>query len=111
MKPPGYWPDRHPPLLARVLTLLDRLDDRLEAQVLLPGADEVHCTAMVGLFHTAAGRAERRFDTLGTARGSGYERLFATEIRVLRRIVHTHGVMVRERGAELRLREARKGAT
>lgn len=88
-----------PERLARVL---GRLDARLEGQTLKPGADSPHCTAVVGAFHQAAGQLERRADAwpcpavLHVVRERAA--YYAAELRVLRRVVEAHRLMVALRG-------------
>jgi hypothetical protein len=79
-------------LAERVRRVLDRLDDRLDHQVLLPGSDAPHIVATVGAYQRAAGELERRVE-----RPHIDAVTVASWLRTLRFMLQTH-----RRMAELR---------
>lgn len=90
-------------IVERVGRCLDLLEHRIERNSMLPGADAVHLTTLVGAFHKVAGDIERNVrdwvdDFVPGVRAS-YLRHFAAELRNLRRHVNTYGLLRRHRAA------------
>lgn len=83
----------------RARAIIDKLDERLERQTFLEGADAPHCVAAVGAVHRFAGNFERKLDELARLRRVD---CIVAELRLLRRVVRDHGLMVGLRGAQLR---------
>ncbi len=81
----------------RAQRVLDSLDARLEGQTFKPGADAPHAVAIVGTFHRAAGDVERHLERMPLDRFG-----IVASVRILRRIVRTHAVMVDLRAIFLR---------
>lgn len=81
----------------RVRAFLARLDARLERQTFQPGADAPHAVSLVGAFQRAAGGLELDLSNPRTSKAT----VFAMA-RVLRRMVDTHRIIVRNRGLYLR---------
>jgi|SoiMethySBSTD1v2_1073268.scaffolds.fasta_scaffold2258692_2 hypothetical protein len=87
-------------LAARVREIIDHLDARIEAATFQEGADRQHCVAVVGCYHTLAGRLERDLDS--TLSLFNEVRELARRVRQLKRIVRDHAMMVERAGMLLR---------
>ena len=88
-----------PSLSARVRAVVDKLDDRMEHQTQREGADAPHCVATVGAWQAFAGALERKLDRLAQL---GRLDVLAAELRLLRRVLRDHAVMVNMQGARIR---------
>lgn len=89
-------------LQERATAMLERLDARLERQTFEPGADAPHVVSLVGLFHREAGNVERRMERMPLDRFG-----ILTSLRILRRIVSTHAILVRHRAMVVRTQKGR----
>ena len=83
------------PHARRVRRIIDKLSARIDQQAMQRGADAPHCVATVGSFHRAAGYLESDAGKLPFAS-------VVAHVRILRRVVTTHAIMVRQRGLALR---------
>jgi hypothetical protein len=87
-------------LAGRVRAIIDHLDARIEAATFQEGADRQHCVAVVGCYHTMAGRLERDLDSTLPLFREVTE--LGKRLRQLKRIVRDHAMMVERAGMILR---------
>lgn len=87
-------------LAARVRAILDNLDARIEAATFQEGADRQHCVAVVGCYHSLAGRLERDLESSLPLFNEAREA--ARRLRQLKRVVRDHAMMVERAGMLLR---------
>lgn len=83
--------------LERAQRIIDALSARIDAQALGLGADAPHCVSTVGAFHRCAGGVEGDLANPRTSRAT-----VCAMIRVLRKFVGNHRLMVAQRALYLR---------
>lgn len=76
--------------IERARRIVDRLSERIDDQAMRKGADALHCVAIVGAFHEAAGRIER---TLAGGKTYRPQVMFAM-LRALHRMAANHRSLV-----------------
>jgi hypothetical protein len=86
-------------LTERAQRVLDKLSERIDQQAMRAGADAPHVVAIVGAFHSYAGRFEQRLEGLPMLTVSDC----AAELHVLLRSVRTHALLVAQRALVLRM--------